>query len=411
MFDALESTFENEFDLTSRELNEIHIKETNNGDSCYIWDVKNSSKAYNSFVLSKNSQSKIICVINFFKSSQTNKYLPRPTFKRLSLDGSEKSVPPAGKVNISLNTSQDALSFWKLVAFFHSFKGVVDFGDFDTSFKVVSSNIFILEFKNKEIAEKIKDLKDLINQSDLTSTDIKSLLFESRKKDIKVFYFLLKNLKNCHENYREKFHLSQGEESIWHHFLKKNEWILGLNVDIKFIRDFYDEQKIGNENSLGSQSPKTDLLGISDFTTLIELKCSNTEIFKRTKSKGRANTWDFTSDFIEGISQCLGQKTELEKMFDQKNFVKDGKRLDKTGIETIDPKTLLIIGNRKKEFPLHDRIDDNFTKSNTFERFRRSNRNVEVVTFDELFERAYHIVFTEKLPLNWHEKEYLSFFE
>jgi hypothetical protein len=405
-----ENTFENEFDLTYRELNEIHIKETYSRDSCFIWDVKDSSKSYTSFILSKNSLSKIVCVLNFHKSSQTNKYLPRPSFKRLSLDGTEKSSS-SGKVNISLNTSDDALNFWKLIAFLHSFKDLVDFGDFNTSFKVVSADTFILEFKNKEITEKIKNLKDLINLSDLNSNDIKSLLYETRKKDVKVFYFLLKNIKNCHEKYKERYSLPQGEESIWHHFLKKQEWILGLNVDIKFIRDFYDEQKIGNENSLGSQSPKTDMLGISDFTTLIELKCSTTEIFKKTKSKGRANTWDFTSDFIEGISQCLGQKTELEKMFDQKNFLKDGKRLDKTGIETIDPKTLLIIGNRKVEFPLHDLIDVNFIKSNTFERFRRSNRNVEVVTFDELFERAYHIVFSEKLPSDWYEKEDLSIFE
>ena len=41
---------------------------------------------------------------------------------------------------------------------------------------------------------------------------------------------------------------------------------------------------------------------------------------KKEKSKGRANTWDFSSDFIEGISQCLGQKFELDKVFDQKQF-------------------------------------------------------------------------------------------
>lgn len=404
------NAFENEFDLTSRELNEIHIKETLHKDKCYVWEINDASKAYNSFVLSKNSQSKIICIISFHKSSQTNKYLPRPIFKRLNLDNTDKNIPKSG-VNISLNASDEALNFWKLVAFLHSFKDLVDFGGFDTSFKVVSSDSFIVEFKNKEITEKINDLKNLINLSDLSSTDVKSLLFESRKKDVKVFYFLLKNIKNCHEKYREKYSLPQGEEAIWHHYLKSNEWILGLNVDIKFIRDFYDEQKVGNENSLGSQSPKTDLLGVSDFTTLIELKCSSTEIFKKTRSKGRANTWDFTADFIEGISQCLGQKTELEKSFKQKNFIKDGKRLDSARIESIDPKTLLIIGNRRKEFPLDDLFDDNFIKSNAFERFRRSNRNVEVITFDELFERAYHTVFAEKLDSDWYSKEDFSIFE
>lgn len=33
----------------------------------------------------------------------------------------------------------------------------------------------------------------------------------------------------------------------------------------------------------------------------------------------------------------------------------------------------------------------------------RETRNIEIVTFDELIERAFHIVFTEKLPIFWNE--------
>lgn len=143
------------------------------------------------------------------------------------------------------------------------------------------------------------------------------------------------------------------------------------------------------------------MLGVSDFTTLIELKHDKTQIFKKERTKGRANTWDFTPDFIEGVSQCLGQKFALDRSYKMKDFVNDQRKmLDKNLTLTIDPKTVFIIGNRKVEFP-HDLDSIHHFKSQTFELFRRNNRNVDIVTFDELFERAYHTVFGDIIQQDW----------
>jgi hypothetical protein len=67
----------------------------------------------------------------------------------------------------------------------------------------------------------------------------------------------------------------------------------------------------------------------------------------------------------------------------------------------MDPKTVFIIGNRKSEFP-HNLENDNYIRSQTFELFRRNIRNVEIITFDELFERAYHTVFGEIIAPDWY---------
>ena len=143
-----------------------------------------------------------------------------------------------------------------------------------------------LNLKIKTSFEKIEDLKELIGLSDLNYDQLKELTFENRKKNLRAFFFLLKNLKNGREHYRKLYDLNQGEENIWHHFLKHNDWIIGLNTDLKFISDILDEQKVGNENSKGKESPIVDLFGISDFTTLIELKHSSSNIFKDLNLKG-----------------------------------------------------------------------------------------------------------------------------
>lgn len=401
-------SFDNEFDLTERELSEIVIKENTAKSNCFIWDVNISDVIYNSIVISKNSRSKQICEIHFYKSHSTNKYIPRISFKRLLLDGNEQFTKSEKQVTIQFNDSDSAETFWKLFSFLNSYKDIVDIGEFENTFQVVSLENYMRFFKNKDAIQKLEDLKELLNVAELSTSDIKLLTFENRKRNLKTFFYLLKNLplktgKDSHDTYRERYSLRLGEEYIWHHFLKKHDWILGLNADIKFVMDFLDEQKVGVANSKGSNDPQTDLLGISEFTVLIELKHANTPIFKKEKSKGRANTWDFTTDFIEGISQCLGQKFELEKSFDIKEFAKeDGTILEKSLTQSIDPKTILLIGNKKEEFPIKTLEINNRIKNKTLERFRRNNRNIEVLTYDELFERAYHIVFSNKLNRDWY---------
>ena len=410
-----QTTFDNTFNLISGDISKIEIKENNSHDNCLIRDKTTHSTYYKTFILYENTKTKIVCEISFYPSSITSKYLPRLTFKKADNNGLQKEIKFTKNITIAFQKSEQALVFWKLIGFLNSFKDIVDTGEFDTSFGVYSKSKFIAEFETQTEKQKVEDIKTLINKADIKETDIRSILFEKRKHNLKAFLFLLKNLdfqgKPSIEVYREKYFIPPGDEAIWHHFLKSNDWILGLNVDIKFIREFYDEQKVGTENSQGAGSPKVDLLGVSDFTTLIELKHSRTQIFKKEKTKGRANTWDFSTDFIEGESQCLGQKFALDRSYNIKDFVNEsGKILDSNSTLTIDPKTVFIVGNRKVEFP-HDLERIHHIKSQTFELFRRNNRNVDIVTFDELFERAYHTVYGDKIQQDWFTNDNFKFLE
>lgn len=345
------------FDLVTNDLTELEILENPQKNNCFIRDKTEANKYYSTFIFDSNSKTKIVCTVTFYKSSQTNKYLPRLVFKKTDLNDNDKEQVSNKAINISFTDSKSSINFWKFISFLGSFKDLVETGEFENIYKVLSKkDNYFIEFVNKSDKDKISELKELILKSDIKETDIKSIVFENRKKVVNRFLSLLKNTiykeKPSIDLYKTNYSITGGDEALWHHFLKSNDWILGLNVDIKFINEFYDEQKVGIENSLGKGSPKTDLLGISDYTTLIELKHSNTQIFKKEKTnKSRANTWDFSNDFIEGISQCLGQKSSIEKSFETKQFInKDGDRLDKNKILTIDPKTIFIIGCKKKNF-------------------------------------------------------------
>lgn len=401
--------FSNYFDISNNDPSKLIIKENTNKDNCFIYD---GSNVIGGFILSNKPRVKTILKLSFHPSSQNNKYLPRLEFRKEDKNGEVKQAN--GKdVIISFKDGDEALAFWKSIHFLEGFKELVELGDFRLKYKAVSFDSYLVDFKSKKQADKVKEIKSLSEHINLSENDIKELIFPQRKNKIHWFYALLKNLSNrdgtnVFQSYKHKHSITeQGQEAIWHHFFKNNEWIIGLNVDLKFIRDFLSEQRVGNPDSKGSGSPKLDLLGISYFTTLIELKTSDTKIFKEKKmSKSRANTWDFSKDFIEAYSQALAQRTEL---LVPKDIITEQKGiLDRKINRILDPKSILIIGNRNKEFP-HIRNQEFDVKSDCFERVRRDSRNIEIITYDELFERAFHIVYQDKLPNDWYALEPLKF--
>lgn len=401
--------FSNLFDISSKDPGNLVIKESTNKDNCYIYE---GADIVGGFILINKPSVKTILKVTFHKASADNRYLPRLEFRKEDSNGELKQS--RGKdVIVSFKDGEDARAFWKTIQFLEGFKELVDLGDFRSKYKAVSFDSYLVDFKSKGQAEKVKELSSLSEHIKLNKQEIKDLLFPQRRNAIHWFYALLKDLQNdagtkAFESYKNKHAITErGEEAVWHHFLKSQDWIIGLNVDLQFIRDLLTKQKVGNPNSKGVGSPEIDLLGISYFTTLVELKTSKTKVFNPSKtSKSRANTWDFSADFIEAYSQVLSQRTELLM---GKDFVDDnGEILDSKIHRILDPKAILVIGNRNDEFP-HIRSMEKDIKSDCFERIRRDNRNVEIITFDELFERAFHMVYQEKLPENWYNIEHIYF--
>ena len=389
------------FDLSTQKIEDLIIKETYNKDNCY---VNLDNQIYGGFIIVNKPNVKTILNVSFYKSKVDDKYLPRLEFRKIDKNGND-TKSKGNDVIIKFEDSDEARAFWKVIHFLQGFKELVDLGDFHSKYQAISFDNYLLEFKTKQQADKFTEIVSLIENINLTKDEVKSLLFSHRKKCIHWFYAFLKDLskngERAFDTYRVKNNITEnGEEAIWHHFLKNNDWIIGLNVDIKFIRDFLSKQHIGNENSKGKGSPEVDLLGISYFTTLIELKTSKTQIFKKEKtSASRTNTWDFSNEFIEAFSQTLAQRTEISE---DKDIVDElGNLIDTKQNRILDPKAVLIIGNRNIEFP-HQRNSDLDLKTDCFERFRRDSRNVEIITYDELFERAFHIVYPTKIPKAWY---------
>lgn len=185
---------------------------------------------------------------------------------------------------------------------------------------------------------------------------------------------------------RELFKNDQDwDEKKWQSFFQLNPWIFGYGLDYRFLEIIQKEASVSSADLDGKQTVIADfLMTDSRFTVLVELKRPDTSLFEVDSNRSRS--WKLSKDITNSISQILTQKAEWEMKSQSEQFDSAGKLIME---RTIDPKTILIIGNTS-QFKGTDR--NSIIKAKTFELYRRNSKNIEIVTFDELYERASFIV-------------------
>ncbi|MXN63790.1 DUF4263 domain-containing protein [Stappia sp. GBMRC 2046] len=183
-------------------------------------------------------------------------------------------------------------------------------------------------------------------------------------------------------------HLEEGDwsETNWQDFFERESWVFGYGLDYRIMRPFDREMVVGAAGTDNRNKPTVDfLMNFTDYTVLVEIKRPDTPIFQ-TKKSGRAGTWRFSTAFMDAISQVLEQKAEwLSAAQTGEHFDKSGTR--RLEARTRDAKTILVIGN-SSEFDQAGNLRDATVKRDTFELYRRDTRTLEILTFDELFDRA-----------------------
>lgn len=228
-------------------------------------------------------------------------------------------------------------------------------------------------------------IEELLNSGLITSGDIVNIGY--RKKQLEIFEKLLTD-SGYIETYKSDSGINgQGVEKAWQHFFNVNDWIFGYGLDYKFLGILQKEAHISNIDVAGRGGVIGDfLLGCNKFTVLVEMKRPDTDLFK---IKNRSGSWSLSEDLINAFSQILEQKASWQIQAESNasnNFTDNGTVIKQ---KTIDPKTILIIGSSDQ---YSGETKEQQIKAKSFELFRRDSRNIEIVTFDELFERAKFIV-------------------
>ena len=224
----------------------------------------------------------------------------------------------------------------------------------------------------------------------LSGTEREHLLADLASELSKDEVNILLGRKKAHAEMLAHIEKADWAEKEWQDFFEKEKWIFGYGLDYRIMRTFDREMVVGGASTDNREKPTTDfLMTFTDYTVLVELKRPDTQIFQERKG-ARAGTWRFSTDFMDAISQVLEQKAQWLA------FSQTGDHYDKAGSQKLDArtrnaKTILVIGS-KTEFKGQENERDQTIKRDTFELFRRETRGIEILTFDELSERAKFIL-------------------
>jgi len=257
-----------------------------------------------------------------------------------------------------------------------------DFKNLDDNPIVSSDSYFKNLIKSPKAAEIVETL---IEKGIITSKDIVNTSF--RKKGLQIFNKLIDD-DGYWKIYAKKNNISESkEEKVWQYFFEKNEWIFGYGLDYRFKSILQLEPHISDSELDGSNTVIADyLLGDKRFTTFVEIKKPSTELFGT--SKNRSNSWKLSNDIVESVSQILEQKASGLIKLDKQQFNSDGNIITQ---KAYDSKVILLIGHWKQLNESKNDLEREIKKK-TFELFRTDSRNIEILTYDELYDRAKYIV-------------------
>jgi hypothetical protein len=227
-------------------------------------------------------------------------------------------------------------------------------------------------------------VETLINEGIITSKDIVNTSF--RKRGLQIFKNIIEN-KDYWKQYANENDVSTiSEEKVWQYFFEKNQWIFGYGLDYRYNNILQREAHVSDSELNGSNTVIGDyLMGDKLFTTFVEIKKPSTKLFG--KNSNRSNSWKLSNELIDSFTQILEQKASGQIKIEKEQFI-DGEPLKQ---KAFDSKVILIIGNWDELTESNSTLETEIKKK-TFELFRRDSRNVEIITFDELYDRAKYIV-------------------
>jgi len=213
-----------------------------------------------------------------------------------------------------------------------------------------------------------------------------------KKRELETFRRLLEESDTFADEYVRHHRVKKtGEEDIWQHFFERNPWIFGHGLNYVFLdKEGKKLEAVTTGAAHGNAGNRVDALmrtraAISQYV-LIEIKKASTDLLR--KNPYRSGCWTVSSEVSDAVSQI--QKTVFDFTSNQTPKVQtrteDG-YITGDEIFRVQPKSYLVIGNLRK---MKD-SDERFT---CFQLFRSSLMAPEILTYDELYERAKCIVET-----------------
>lgn len=223
-------------------------------------------------------------------------------------------------------------------------------------------------------------------RSDINARDV--IAVARRRQSLEAFERLLED-----QTYFRKQRAERGksrDEDVWQEFFEENRWIFGFGLAAQLLIG-WDEAKLEaviESSTAWGRGKRADALmrtaGILSSLCFVEIKLPTAPLL--SKEQYRPEAWAPAKDLIGGVAQL---HTTLDKAIQKSNALQ---AKDENGApvgqpaHVCRPRAYLLIGRHDEFLGADGRVNESMYRS--FENYRRSLRDPEVITYDELLLRA-----------------------
>lgn len=245
----------------------------------------------------------------------------------------------------------------------------------------------------KNLVAKNEELFAEVLRNSPTKKDVIAIAY--RKRQLEIFKNLLDN-SGYFEEVKEKKNCS--DESLWQQFFEKNPWIFGYGLRYVYTSGLDEKrlEQVVRGYHIAQSGKRVDALlktkALASTLCFVEIKTHRTQLLN--DKPYRAGYWSPSYELSGAVSQIQGTVSYAsETIFGKLQLT------DTNGFPTAEevfnfhPKAFVVIGSLSQfigEYGI------NQERLRSFELFRRNTNQPEIITFDEMYERARHIVETNE---------------
>ncbi|MFM9539868.1 Shedu anti-phage system protein SduA domain-containing protein [Streptomyces turgidiscabies] len=382
-----------EFDVTAQDFSDLEIRDQDQGLP-YFYDTR-GSRLITDFLLDDRQRVATLCNVTLINKDgvlspriklwKKDKSKAAKTAATEAIPGTE--APQIVKALVDASDAHE--SFWKVIRFLESCVGL----------DIPDSSLRLVVGDEAELARLLADqdrttLLEAVRAAvggALTEEDIR--LISNRKAQLQRFDRLL----NDPEFFQQERAQVAGPEAVWQGFFEKNSWIFGYGLTFVACGPYDDgklERITTGANIFAGAGKRSDAVmrsrGFISSLLFCEIKTHLTSLLASAPYRA-PDVYQVSKEVVGAVAQVQKTAYKAQQLVSgqlHRQFRDDGAP---TGIEvsTVRPRQVLVIGSLN-EFT--DGGAANPEKMTSFEQYRRSIQDVEVITFDELYERACFIV-------------------
>ena len=383
--------------VTGDDLSSLAIREAASTPGFFYFYDTSSNRLITDFVLCDRPRVALMCQVAMVRKD--NRYSPRIRLwkkdkTKVGKTVAQLQIPDNATTRLikaSVDTDEGHENFWKVINYLQS---IAEIDVPRNVFRVVDGEsaelVELMQEQNRNVL--LNSLRTALGGS-LTEYDITVLA--NRKAQVDHFRHLLTD-----PPFFEAEKVRTGttrSEALWQTFFEENSWIFGYGLTLVTCESLTDgklESVTTGANIFSGGGKRIDALmktrALVSSLLFCEIKKHDTKLLKSAPYRP-PDVYQPSDELSGGVAQLQKTTRKAERQFVHQ--IESHTKADGTpsGIDfsTSRPRQVLLIGSLD-EFRVAAGINGEMMES--FELYRTSFHGLEIITFDELYERARFII-------------------